>query len=263
MASLPVAIAFDTDGRMYGVNTTGPGAADAGTFWQINPRTAEVVLLTDSFTNLGTGGNDIGGAVHALANAGPGHFYAAVNGGGTAADRGHLYEWFWNGTTLSGYDRGPYVPDVTDPVSAALFGNNTDLVALGDLWYWNDVLYGTLRADDSLHNSESRFLLASIDPSTAAATALANLDAWSDGTVLVGGVRQPKYVPGDHPTGQQFEAMVNYGSNVGLLRNDGFLFYWDGTTGLDRLLGQNIVWTGIDVGCAGIVGATAVPVGRR
>jgi hypothetical protein len=54
--------------------------------------------------------------------------------------------------------------------------------------------------------------------------------------------------------------MVNYGSHVGLVRNDGYLFYWDGTTGLSLLDGQNIYWTGIDVGCTDIRGATAEPV---
>jgi hypothetical protein len=164
-------------------------------------------------------------------------------------DQGHLYEWSWDGAALSGYDRGAYVA-ATDTVSQTLFGNNLNITSIGDLWYSDDVLYGTVRANNTLQNSEARFILGMIDWETATVTALANLDPWSKDAYNADG--SPRYVPGEHPTGQQFEAMVNYGSNVGLLRNDGYLFCWDGTSGPSKLLGENIFWTGIDLDGTGL-----------
>lgn len=253
-------IAFDTNGNMYAVNDAAAGTGDAGTFWQVNASTAQVTLLTNSFTNLDSGGNDIGDQIAALANAGPGRFFAAVDGTGTntGADQGHLYDWTWDGTSLSGYDIGAFTADLNDPVTQALVGNNDNITSIGDLWYWDDVLYGTLRANNGLQNDEARFFLGMIDPLSAKVTVVANLDPWSKGAYNADD--SPKYVPDEHPTGQQFKAMANYGSYVGLLREDGYLFYWDGTTGMNKLLGENIFWTGIDVGCTGITGATAVPV---
>ena len=248
-------IAFDTNGKMYAVNSTkSPG----GSFWEVNPLTAQVTELTHTFVDAGNGSiQDIGTYIFALTSAGDqGHFYAAVDGGGTGADRGHFYEWFWNGTTLSGYDRGVFTPNLSNPVSAALLGNNTDLTAIGDLWMWNGTLYGAIRANDTFQGSEARFMLASIDPTTAQVTAVANLDPWSDGTVTIGGIKQPKYVPGDRPTGNQFEAMMAFDNKLALLRNDGYLFTWDGTVG--NLLGANIMWTGYDVGCTDSVGGTSM-----
>ncbi|NLF32931.1 MAG: hypothetical protein GX591_18850 [Planctomycetes bacterium] len=246
-------IAVDADGKMYGVSS-----AQDGSFWAIDRATAQVTYISSSFLDLATSSqHDIGDKINALANAGLGRFFAAMDGGGItgAIDNGHLYELFWDGTTLSGHDRGGYNPNTTDPVSAALFGNNYKITSVGDLWYWNDTLYATVRAYDTFQEGEARFMLATVDPLTAMCTAVANLDPWSDGTVVVDGVRQPKYDEGNRPTGNQYEALVNHGPYVGLLRNDGYLMYWDGTVVLD---GTNVHWTGIDVGCNDILGATVV-----
>ena len=246
-------LAFDTNGRLFAVNSWDNVVGDAGSFWQVDPDTAEVLFKTCTYLNLATADPadtvKIPTKVNALSNFGPGKFYAAVDGGSqSAAGNGHLLEWTWDGANLAGYDRGAYHDADAEPQfisyrsNGTSNGTNWNFVSTGDLWQWNNTLYATMTITDADNAAEIRYVLVTVAPSNAEVDFVAELDPWSHANI------------NDHSNvngGHKFDALVNWGDNVGMIRDDGYLIYWDGA---------NLINSGIDVGCTDIVGGTVEPV---
>jgi hypothetical protein len=185
-------IAFNTDGRLYGVGFTQAGDGSGGAFWSIDIGTNTITRLATSFA---TTNGEIGTSVNALCNYAPNKFYAAVDNFGSVADTGHLYDWTLNlaspGNPLSGNDVG------------RLHTGSTLYSSVGDLWYQNGILYGTV-TDNSSHS-----WLATIDPTDASVTKLAS-------------------VPYNNIN--SFPALTQWNGYVALIDYTSDVWYWDGTS---------------------------------